>query len=247
MKTFFVILLFLTNFSAHAQTLKVAFGNVRPPYIIEERGLLTGIELDVVKESLLLSGYKIEQVQLPTKRLSLAIPKMGFDIVVGVDTQDPRYYYSDEYIEFKNYAVAKSSRNLKLMSIENLKNYTVGAWPLAWQQCGAKYKALFSPNKEGIFPEGYFEPVTAESQNKMFWMDRIDVSVLNKMTFNYYKNFLRKTLNTTADVVYYDIFPDKVKYFVAFKDEKMRDDFNNGLAQLRRSKRYNRIFDSYIR
>lgn len=172
---------------------------------------------------------------------------MGFDIAVGVDTQDPRYFYSDEYIEFKNFAVAKSSRNIKLTSIENLKNYTVGAWPLAWQQCGAKYKALFSPNKDGIFPKGYYEPVTAEGLNSMFWMDRVDVSVLNKMTFNYYKNFLKNSFNTTADVVYYDIFPDKVKYFVAFKNEKMRDDFNNGLAKLRRNKRYNRIFDSYIR
>jgi len=246
-KVFFVPLLFLISFSADSQTLKVAFGNVRPPYIIEEKGLLTGIELDVVKEALLLSGYKIEHAQLPTKRLGLAIQKMGFDIAVGVDTQDPRFFYSDEYIEFKNYAVAKASRNVKLTSIENLKNYTVGAWPLAWQQCGAKYKALFSPNKEGVFHEGYFEPVTAEGQARMFWMDRIDVSVLNKITFNYYKNFLKKSLNTSADVVYYDIFPDKVKYFVAFKDEKVRDDFNNGLAKLRRNKRYNRIFDYYIR
>lgn len=247
MKAFFATILFLMNFSVYAQTLKVAFGNVRPPYIIEEKGLLTGIELDVVKEALLLSGYKIEHVQLPTKRLGLAIPKMGFDIAVGVDAQDPKFFYSDEYIEFKNYAVAKSRRNVKLTNIEHLKNYTVGAWPLAWQQCGPKYKALFSPNKEGAFPEGYYEPVTAEGQNRMFWMDRIDVSVQNKITFIYYKNFLKQSLNTAADVVYYDIFPDKVKYFVAFKSEKMRDEFNDGLAKLRRNKRYNRIFDSYIR
>ena len=229
-----------------ARTLKVAFGENKPPYIFGEGNELRGIEFDIVKEALLLSGYEMNYSKLPNKRFNLAIRPMDYDLAVGVLNYDPNLYYSSEYMQVKHYAVAKSSKKISVSSVVDLAKYSVGAWPLAWKYCGEDFKKLFSPDSEGNFPKNYTEPLTLERQNRMFWIDRFDIAVTNKITFNYYKKSLANMVNTSPEVIYYDILADDVKFVVAFRDQKIRDDFESGLSQLKRNKRYHRIFQSYV-
>lgn len=246
MKFIFLLICFISSTSLEAKTLKVAFGENKPPYIFGEGGNLRGIEFDIIKEALLLSGHEMSYSKLPNKRLDLAIRPMNYDLAVGVLNHDPKLYYSTEYMQVKHYAVAKSSKRINVTSVKDLSKYSVGAWPLAWKYCGEDFKKLFSPDSEGNFPENYFEPLTLERQNRMFWIDRFDIAVTNKITFNYYKKSLANAVDTSPEVVYYDILVEDVKFVVAFRDQKIRDDFENGLSQLRRNKRYHRIFQSYV-
>ncbi|AUN97232.1 hypothetical protein DOM21_15500 [Bacteriovorax stolpii] len=240
-----VLLLFSSV--ASAKTLKVAFGENRPPYVFSENGEVKGIEVDVVREALLQSGHAIDFSTLPAKRLEMASNKMPFDIAVGVLEQRPNLFYSTDYLQMKYYAVAKLSKEVRLERINDLQRYSVGAWPFAWKYCGDEYRRLYTPKADGSFALHYTEPVTSESQNKMFWLNRFDVSITNKVTFNYYKKILSSAYDTSVDISYYDIIPEEVKFSVAFKDEQIKKDFEAGLSQLKRNKRFRRIFDSYIR
>ena len=239
-------LLLIYSAESYAAPLKVAFGENRPPYIFEQGNALSGIEFDIIKESLLLGGYTIKPVKLPNKRLSFAITKMNYDVAVGLLEQVPALY-SSEYMQIKNFAVSKANKKIKLSSVQDLSKYTVGAWPEAWNNCGEEFRKIFAPDENGNFAKNYVEPLNSETQNKMFWRDRFEVAITNKVTFQYYKKALEKTLNTNTDVVYHDLIHENIKLRVIFKDEKIRDAFENGLDQLRRNKRYLRIFQYYIK
>lgn len=246
MKLILSLLFLIYSVKTYAAPLKVAFGENRPPYIFERGKSLSGIEFDIIKESLLLGGYTIEPVKLPNKRLNLAITKMNYDVAVGVMDLVPTLF-SSEYMQIKNFAVTKASKKIKLTSVEDLSKHTVGAWPAAWNNCGEEYRKIFAPDENGNFSKNYFEPSNSETQNKMFWRDRFDVAITNKVTFQYYKKALVKTLNTNSEVVYHDLIHNDIKLRVVFKNEKIHDAFENGLDQLRRNKRYLRIFQYYIR
>lgn len=246
MKLFLLLLSIFIPANIYAAPLKVAFGETRPPYLFEEGKKLSGIEFDIIREALLLAGHTINYNQLPNKRLHLAITKMNYDVAVGVLDYFP-LLYSSEYMEVKTYAVAKASKGVKLASIKDLSTYSVGAFPSAWINSGEEYKKMFAPDAKGNFGANYSEPLSSETRSKMFWRDRFDVVITNKVTFQYYKKSLANSLDTSADVIYYDLFKEDLKFKVIFKDEKIRDSFESGLSQLRRSKRYLRIFQYYIK
>lgn len=223
----------------------MAFGENRPPYIFGEGKALSGIEYDIIKEALLLGGYTIDSTKLPNKRLNIAITKMNYDVAVGLLDKIP-LLYSSEYMQIKNYAVTKVNKGIKLTSIQDLSKHSVGAWPEAWNSCGEDFRKIFAPDDMGNFAANYTEPLTSEIQNKMFWRDRFEVAITNKVTFQYYKKELGKILNTNSDVTYHDLIQGDIKLRVAFKSEKIRDAFEDGVGQLRRNKRYLRIFQYYI-
>jgi len=52
-------------------------------------------------------------------------------------------------------------------------------------------------------------------------------------------------VDTTQPIDMWYIFP-KVPFRVGFVDKKVRDDFNDGLKQLRESGRYDEIINKYI-
>jgi polar amino acid transport system substrate-binding protein len=245
LKLFLLLLSIFISANIYATPLKVAFGETRPPYIFEDGKKLSGIEVDIIRESLLLAGHTIIYNQLPNNRLQLAITKMNYDVAVGVLDHFP-LLYSSEYMEVKSYAIAKVGKGVKLTSINDLNKYSVGAFPSAWINSGEEYKKMFAPDAKGNFAANYSEPLTSETRSKMFWRDRFDIAITNKVTFEYYKKSLARSFDTSADVIYYDIFKENLKFRVVFKDEKIRDSFESGLRQLRRSQRYLRIFQYYI-
>ncbi len=247
MKIFLVALVLFTSSSVFGKSLKVAFGDDRPPYIFEEKKELKGIEVDIIREALLLSGHSINYEKLPNKRLDIATSKMDYDLAVGVLDENDTNFYSNDYMQVKNYAVAKASKKLKLSSVYDLEKVSVGAWPSAWSHCGEDFKKIFAPNAKGVFSKQYFEPLNSESQNRMFWRDRFDVAITSKITFLYYKKSLDKTYDTEQEVVFFDVIQDETKFRVAFRDETIRDDFEKGLNQLKRNKRYRRIFQQYAK
>lgn len=241
----FLLLLFISA-KTYAAPLKIAFGETRPPYIFEDSNKnLTGIEFDIIREALLLGGHTISYSRLPNNRLQLAITKMNYDVAVGMLGEFP-LLYSSEYMEVKNYAIAKVSKGVKLTSISDLNKYSVGAWPTAWMNSGEEYKKMFAPDAKGNFAANYSEPLNSETRSKMFWRDRFDVVITNKVTFQFYKKSLANSFDTSANIIYYDLFKENLRFRVVFKDEKIRDSFESGLRQLKRSKRYLRIFQYYI-
>lgn len=243
----FKIFLFVLAFhQAEAKVLNVAFAEDRPPYVFEDSGVIRGLEIEIVQEALLLSGYEIKKKLLPARRLEIAVKSMDFDMSVGVSADDKTLYYSREYIEMKNFAAAKTAKGLSVKNVRDLKGKSIVAWPLAYKYLGPEFEKEFSPKDNGQFIKNYSEIPSSRTQNVLFWNDRADVTITDKFVFNFYRRQLAPVFDTNEFVEFNDIFHDKISFVVAFRSEKLRDQFDEGVRELKRSRRYQRIVKTYL-
>ena len=117
------------------------------------------------------------------------------------------------------------------------------AWENAHKNLGPVFQGLFAG---ALKSKQYAEFKDQRKQSKFFWMKRSQVILVDKTIFLWYKNELKKELNTEDEVRFQKIFASDTKYFVKFKRKAVRDDFNSGLKKLRESGDYQKIVESYL-
>ena len=237
--------LLLAAVSAAANDLIIAHGLDKPPFVFgsEPRGL----EVDIMREALAFKGHTMRVVHIPNKRLQVAIQTAGVDGAATVREADDGNYYSDDFITFENYAITRRSADIRLDSVADLKGHTIAAWQNAYRDLGPEFEAAFRPDSHADYLKNYFELPSQRSQNQMFWHDRAEVIIVDKTIFLWYRKELAKEVDTSADVVFHRLFPKRTAFQVAFKDKRIRDDFNEGLRHLRETGRYRQLVEAYIR
>jgi polar amino acid transport system substrate-binding protein len=231
--------------SVSARDLIVAHGLDKPPFVFgsEQRGL----EIDIMREALALKGYGMRVMHVPNKRLQVVIRASGVDAAATVRESDDGSFYSDDFITFENYAITRRAAHIRLDSVADLKGHTVVAWQNAWRDLGPEFEALFNPEVTLPYVRDYTELASQRTQNVMFWHGRAQVIIVDKTIFLWYRKELAAEVDTSAEVVFHNIFPRHTHFQVAFKDRQVRDDFNDGLRQLRKSGRYQQLVDAYIK
>jgi len=123
----------------------------------------------------------------------------------------------------------------------------VVAWQNAWRDLGPEFEVLFNPEVTLPYVRDYTELASQRTQNLMFWHGRAQVIIVDKTIFLWYRKELASQVDTSAEVEFHNIFPRHTHFQVAFKDRQVRDDFNDGLRQLRKSGRYQQLVDAYIK
>lgn len=235
---FFVVILLGVSL-AYSETIKVAVGLALPPYVLSETN--DGIELDIVKEALIRKGHKIDIQYLPFARVVASMKSGDVDAAMtilessGIDNA----FYSDSHITYQNVVVSLTSKKLKINSIKDLADKDVLAFQNAKLYLGEDFKNMMDKNNK------YREIAQQESQVAMLFIDRCDVNVIDINIFKYYKDKTNKA-NTSLPIVFHEIFP-QTDYKMAFKSKKIRDDFNLGLAELKKDGTYNKIVKKYIK
>ncbi|NQZ05865.1 MAG: transporter substrate-binding domain-containing protein, partial [Algicola sp.] len=74
----------------------------------------------------------------------------------------------------------------------------------------------------------------------------VDVLVVDKTVFNWYKNLIAPNLFKDGDFVYHDILPQVTGYNIAFRSRVLRDSFNRGLHKMISSDLYQQLIDYYL-
>ena len=146
-------------------------------------------------------------------------------------------YYSDNYITYENIAVSLQKNHLKIKSISDLSNKDIITFQNAKKYLGKDFKETVSQNAN------YYEFYDQKKQVKMLYKSRIQVIVLDRNIFYYYRHNSKEEFKD--EVVIHEIFPAN-KYKIAFKDSKIRDKFNEGLKVIKSSGRYEKIINKYI-
>lgn len=229
-----------------AKEITVAFGYNKPPFSFGENEK-QGLEIDLFREALRYKGHTLEPWTMPSTRVKLGI-KMGADAVAAISIRDDGTYYSDEFVAFENIAISKKKHGYKINTPLDLKGKIITAFPHAYIFLGDEFNKLFSPDMRD---KNYYEIHNQLSQNKMFWLDRTEVIILDKTIFMWYRKQLSNIpyLYVTDEVIYHNIFPNEGKspHFCSFKNEKLRDDFNEGLRHIREAGIYQKIVDKYTK
>lgn len=236
------LLIFVANIYAN-QTVKIGFVKNMPPYTFDSD---SGIELEVIKASLEKFDYTVEPTYVSFKRGKKALQDSEIDgMTTMLDDGDKDIYYSDDYIEYHNFAFSLKDNNITLSKVDDLKGKSIVTWQDAHTMLGKDFYNFFNPNVKDEYIKKYREMVDQSQQNKLFWSSRVDVVILDSKIFLYYKKALSKELDTNKEYNMHNIIGNSTMYKVAFKDKKIKIDFNRGLAMIKQDGTYQKILDKY--
>ncbi len=238
--------LFLASFVCQASTKVVSVGVAHfPPYSIVEGDNISGVEVDIIRESLNIMGYQAKFVSYPYGRLPLAFSSKQVEstIVTLKNFPNIKVYYSDIVLpEYQTVAVHLAKNKLKVDSISDLEATSVIAHQRAHLFYGDEFKAIAEKNKEASI---YQETARQESQVRMLFKDRVDVIVLAHEIFMYFKSRADYKERDRAHTVS-KIFGEKFGFYNAFWEPKVRDDFDIGLAKIKENGTYHKILTQYL-
>lgn len=236
-----LILLCGLPLTASAEDVVMAFGEKIPPFCFPESD--SGIELEVIGEALAFKGHKLLPRYYPLARVPLEF-KMGHveaamtDLGVGAQGG----YFGDPAVLYDNLFITLSQRALKIRKPADLDGLVVVAFPGALKRYPKWLTAVDQAHH-------YFEQNNQELQVSGLNKGRFDVVLSDKNIFHYFELQLARTSLFKPKAVDMQAFTkaDPNDYRPVFRSEKIRDDFNLGLAQLKTSGRYQAIYDSYLK
>ena len=242
--TFVLILLLLPlacqkSTNVPTRTVRIAIGDSLSPYVIAKDK--SGFEYEIVKEAFLNAGYVISPVFVEYAQVPYMLLDGKVDAAMTQKIGAARISNaSDVYITYHDYAITKKSRNLKIRSVDDLKNLRISAFQNADNVLGPEFKAVAKDNPK------YSEVAEQYQQNIQLYKGMVDVVISDKKIFDYYAKQPIVTAFGDKDtaVVYHDIFPP-TPYRITFRQSNVRDAFNKGLRELKNSGRYQQIIDSY--
>lgn len=227
------------NTNVPSRTVKIAIGDSLAPYVIAKKK--TGPEYEIVKEAFLNAGYAISPVFVEYSQVPHMLFEGKVDAAMTQKIGAARISNaSDVYITYHNYAITKKSRNLKINSIEDLKNLRVSAFQNADNVLGPEFEAVTEDNPK------YKEVAEQYQQNIQLYKGMVDVVIADRNIFDYYSTQPVVTAFGEKDtaVDYHNIF-QPTEYRITFRKSNVRDAFNKGLRELKNSGRYQQILDSY--
>jgi polar amino acid transport system substrate-binding protein len=232
---------------AGAAEITAAFGIDKPPFSFrDDNGVDTGIEVDIVRAALKEAGHTLRVRIVPNARLPLLVKAGDADLAATVMGEDGGgLYFSDPYIVFENYAISKRARNVVVNSIADLGKYSFVIWQNGWRDLGPEFETAYRPDAQSRMRPNYNETNSQALQNKMFWADRVDLIIVDRTIFGWYRRELTSWIKTDDSLVFHDIFKTVTRFPVAFHDKKLRDQFNAGLKKIRADGTYQKIYDKY--
>lgn len=226
------------------QTLKVAFGNSMPPWVIQESN--EGITLDIIRKSMELSGIKVEPRYYPFARRLIAYSEGEADAVSDINqsllSSQKNLQGNMSVIAYalENIGVSLKKNDFKFSKISDLMGHSVVAWQGATSVIGGEYADMASKNPL------YKETVDQRVQINLLYAGRADVIQLDRQIFKYFKNKVAEEgkLDTNQPI---DIFPlfGKAEYGFLFRDKKLQEIFDQNLIKLKESGEYEKIYKKY--
>jgi len=217
--------------------LTLAVGLALPPYNIPETD--SGIEMDIVREALRDRGYAIKAKYVPFARVRRELMNREVDGALTINPDSGiEAFYSDEHLVCQNVVVTLKNNAFQVHEMGDLKDKSVLAFQDATLYLGKEFAAMADQNPK------YKEIAKQEVQINLLYTNRVDAIVLDKNIFYHHRKH-NDMVDTSQEIDIWRIFPPTT-FSVAFVDETVRDDFNEGLKQLRESGRYDEIVKKYI-
>lgn len=217
--------------------LTLAVGLALPPYNIPETD--SGIELDIVREALQIKGYAVKAKFVPFARVRRELMSREVDGAMTINPDSGiETFYSNEHLVCQNVVVTLKKNGFHVRGIADLKDISVIAFQDATLYLGKDFAAMSETNPK------YKEIANQEIQINLLYTNRVDAIVLDKNIFYHHRKH-NTMVDTSQPVDIWTIF-EPTAFSVAFVDQKVRDDFNEGLKELRKSGRYDEIIKRYV-
>lgn len=222
-----------------SKDVKVVFSYSTPPYVFKDG---SGIVLTIVKEALAYKGHTVEPIFVNMGRASELFRDGYVDATSIIQTTSGlEAFYSEDFMQYHNAAFVLRKKHMKIDKLEDLKDLYTIAFQNAHLYLGKEFGIIAE-----LADKKYMEIADQKQQVSMLLNGRTEVAIMDRHIFTFYKNLLiqEKKVDENIDVKLIELFTP-TPYKVAFKDEKLRDDFNAGMKYLKESGRYDEIYDEY--
>ncbi len=199
---------------------------------------LSAKELDVVRAILAEMGYGLSPIYVPFGRTARLLKDNAVDIGL---TLNPAHnvevaILSEPYIIYQNVAVTRADRELTINSIDDLKDKSVIAFQTAQSVLGEDFGQTLASQPT------YIEMARQDRQVDMLMRGSIDVAILDRNIFNYFKS--KNGTYSQDKTVFHELFPISA-YSAAIPDPELRAKFNATLRLFIEDGRYQLLLDEY--
>ncbi len=240
------ILMSWASASMAADPLTVGFSYSKPPYVYatepfkpsdyDVTGDRPGVEFDIVRAALAARSLTFTPQFMSSDQLNQHLQDGRIDAVATVRPEVPTAFYSDNFVRFRNYAITRKDFGRPIKDIRDLAGTSTVAWQGAHFDLGKDFEAATKTT------DLYREFVDQQTQVLGFLKKRANVIVIDNLIFRHWA----QTLGSDPDsFVFHDIFPEHTTFVVGFTSERMRDEFNLGLREIKRSGVYADIYRKY--
>jgi len=223
-----------------AEVLTMTFGASTPPYAFPDTG--RGIEVDIIREALALSGIELEPVFVPARRIAFEFIQGKVDAASKDQGEDLAVYggiYGDVSVKFQDVIFTLEERGLSFSEPSDLDGLRI----VAFQNASKHYSDWLSPLEGST---NYIETADQSLQVKMLHRGRADAIVADLNIVQYLTKLVAEEGKIDIKPVRTTNFADPWGYRPAFRTEELRDKFNAGLKTLIDTGRYQEIVDSYV-
>ena len=225
--------------SLPAKELKVVFSAYTPPFVLPETK--RGIVIDIVTEALAYKGYQVKPYFESIGRSFELFSHKEVDAttIIQESSKLPAFYSAD-FMHYHNVAVSLKTKGYQIHQFADLKDLDIIAFQNAHIYLGPKFEAAVAGNPK------YKEIANQEQQVLLLLSNRTNLVVMDRYIFTFYHTKLINEKKVTKDQVpeLHELF-SPTPYKAAFVDKKVRDDFNEGVANLKKSGRYDQIYQEY--
>ena len=239
-----------------AREITVSFGQYQPPYVMHQEHdrhphvdgrHMHGIEIDILIAALALNGHTLKSKLMKKTEVKSSLKSdETIDAASAVDLSKDHFYYSDKIIEHEALAISKEKGRLRINSVNDLKGYRIAMRSNANMALGVGKTHEFNSIYKSQPEKNKF--ASQLQQNIAFWSDQVEIIITDRHIFNYYKKMLEGEFNTAEQKMkLHTVFAKKTPFYVAFKNEALRDQFNISLNTLKKSGEYQAIIDRYIK
>lgn len=241
-----VPLLILGCFSSAqaAKKITVAFGEVLAPWVLADTN--RGIIIDLFDTAMSPLGYEVVPVYSPYARRSKVYQSGSIDVVSDmnlntVNQHELQGFLSDVAYSYENFAFSLHKKQYQFKQLSDLEKQSLLSWQDAKIHLGTDYANMANNNPQ------YSETFDQSIQVKMLFLERYEVIQMDASIFEYYRNKIATEgkVDVSQKVDRFALFGPSPNGFM-FKSEKMRDEFNQRLKQIKASGQYQKIFARYI-
>ena len=234
------------------KVLKIAVGLAIPPLVIPDEknsNSGSGIEYDTVQEIFKLKNMEILPVYVPFGRVRALLKNHEVDGAMTVmdDGDYKGVYFSDSHLDVLNVVVTLRKNKLKISKISDLTKRTIVGFQDAKVYLGKEYASAVAKSKD------YTELSDQYRQVKLLYSNRVESIVISEKIFLYYRKMIKTKEPEFAnkyvldqDIDVHRIFKT-LNYTVGFTNQNIRNQFNNGLQQLKSSGQHTQIIDKYTK
>lgn len=208
------------------------------PFVLAEEN--SGIVVDIITKALSVKGHTTKFTFAPNLRVVEEMKQGKVDGAFNAPNV-PNAFYSDTVVEFLDGIVSLKHRQLKIESVNDLKELRIAAFQNAANFLTPEFAEMTKINSK------YLEVDLQLSQLPMLYTNRTDALVIDLNIFLYHRanpDRAFANIDMSADYVFHPLFEPFPQY-AAFIDEDIRNDFNEGLKTIRDNGEYEKIFNKY--